>query len=352
MREAAEAVRDGFISAWYNAGQERPPVRIYEANSLNIEQAYAQAVAEGADFIVGPLEKQALAKLSARAGLSVPTLALNQVPPAPDMAARADALPILMQFGLSPEDEARQVAERANADGYGRALVIMPDDDWGRRLHGAFWESWSAAGGVILETTVYEPRTNDFGAPVKQALNVHGSELRTRKLRQTLARSLENRTRRRQDADVIFMAAFPIAGRQIIPQLRFHDAGQIPVYATSHVYTGSVNPAADTDMDGVTFPDLPWILFPGHDSSSIKPVITDNFQADTSVYQRLYALGVDAFHLIPHLPRLAFDDEAGFKGETGLLSMSAEGRIKRKLPWGKFVNGRPEPVDQSAFFTR
>ena len=344
LREAAEAVRDGFISAWYNSGEDRSPVRIYEANSLNIEQAYAQAVAEGADFIVGPLEKQALAKLSARTGLSVPTLALNQVQPAPDMAAGAgtDILPALVQFSLSPEDEARQVAERASADGYGRALVIMPDDEWGRRLHGAFRESWSASGGVILETTVYEPRTNDFGAPVKQALNVDGSELRTRKLRQALSRSLNNRARRRQDADMIFMAAFPIAGRQIIPQLRFHDAGQVPVYATSHIFTGSVNPAADADMNGVVFPDLPWVLAPGRETSSIKTLINDNFRAASSVYQRLYAFGADAFNLVPHLARLAYEDEAEYRGATGTLSMSADGRITRKLPWGKIINGKPE----------
>ena len=340
--EAAEAVRDGFISAWYNSGADRPPVRIYEANSLNIEQAYAQAVAEGADFIVGPLEKQALTKLSARAGLSVPTLALNQVQPAPDMAAGAGVLPALMQFSLSPEDEARQVAERASADGYGRALVIMPDDEWGRRLHRAFREGWSASGGVILDTTVYEPRTNDFGAPVKQMLNVDGSEFRTRRLRQTLSRSLNNRARRRQDADMIFMAAFPIAGRQIIPQLRFHGAGRLPVYATSHIFTGSVNPAADADMNGVVFSDLPWVLAPGEKISPIKILIDQNFKAASTAYQRLHAFGADAFNLIPHLARLAYEDEAEFRGATGALTMSADGTIKRKLPWGKIINGKPE----------
>ncbi|MDE0158315.1 MAG: penicillin-binding protein activator [Gammaproteobacteria bacterium] len=344
LREAAEAVRDGFISAWYNSGVDRPPIRIYEANSLNIEQAYAQAVAEGADFIVGPLEKQALAKLSARAGLSVPTLALNQLQVAPDMAAGAgaDILPALMQFSLSPEDEARQVAERASADGHGRALVIMPGDEWGRRLHDAFRDGWSASGGVILETTVYEPRTNDFGAPVKQMLNVDGSEFRTRRLRQALSRSLNNRARRRQDADMIFMAAFPIAGRQIIPQLRFHGAGRLPVYATSHIFTGSVNPAADADMNGVVFPDLPWILAPSGQISSIKTLIDHNFKAASTVYQRLHAFGADAFNLIPHLARLAYEDEAEFRGATGTLSMSDDGRITRKLPWGKIVNGKPE----------
>ena len=346
-RRAAEAIRDGFITAWYNSDQDRPPVKIYEANSLNIEQAYAQAVAEGADIIVGPLEKQALTKLSSSAGLTVPTLALNRVQPVSDMAAGADGnmLPPLMQFGLSPEDEARQAAERAFADGHTRALVIIPNDRWGRRLYGAFRENWSELGGKILELIDYDPQSNDYSAPVKQLLNVDRSEFRVQRLRQVLNRKLENHTRRRRDADVIFMAAFPIAGRQIMPQLRFHDAGQIPVYATSHIFTGSANPPADMDMDDVIFPDLPWILFPHDESSSIKSIINRNFQADTSAYQRLYALGVDAFHLIPYLSRLAFDDEAGFNGETGLLSMSGDGRIYRKLPWAKIINGKPELLE-------
>lgn len=347
-RKAAEAIRDGFITAWYNSDQNRPLVKIYEANSLNIEQAYSRAVAEGADFIVGPLEKQALTKLSTSTGLSVPTLALNRIQSVAELETGADGniIPTLMQFGLSPEDEARQVAERAFADGYGRALVIIPNDLWGLRLYGAFREYWSALGGEILEMVDYDPRGNDYSAPVEQLLNVDDSDFRAQRLRQVLNRRLENQTRRRRDVDVIFMAAFPIAGRQIIPQLRFHKAGEIPVYATSHIFTGSVNPQADVDMDGVMFPDMPWILFPHGENSSIKSHINDNFQADTSVYQRLYAMGVDAFNLIPHLPRLAFERDAGFNGETGILSMTEIGRINRKLPWGKIINGKPELPDK------
>ena len=204
---------------------------------------------------------------------------------------------------------------------------------------------WFASGGTVLETIDYEPRSNDYGPPVKQLLNIDGSELRTRQLRQSLGRRLENRTRRRQDADMIFMAAFPIAGRQIIPQLRFHDAGGIPVYATSHIFSGSVNPQADADMNGVVFPDLPWILAPGDRASSIKTLINDHFKAGASVYQRLYAFGADAFNLIPHLARLAYEDTAEFNGLTGILSMSGNGRITRKLPWGKIINGKPELLD-------
>ena len=48
------------------------------------------------------------------------------------------------------------------------------------------------------------------------------------------------------------------------------------------------------------------------------------------------------YNLIPHLARLAYEDEAEFRGATGALSMSDDGRITRKLPWGKIVNGKPE----------
>ena len=344
LRAAAEAVRDGFLSAWYHSGRDQPTIKIYEANSLNVEAAYAQAVAEGADFIVGPLEKQALTRLYARTGRSVPVLALNQVRPPSDLATGASVglLPAVMQFSLSPEDEARQVSERASAAGYSRALVIVPDDEWGLRLYRAFRDHWSASGGLILDKIDYDPQGNDYAAPIKHLLKIHDSQLRTRQLRQTLGRSLENRARRRQDADMIFMAAFPVAGRQIIPQLRFHDAGQIPVYATSHVFSGRVNPRADADMNGVAFPDLPWVLQPEGRISSIKTLIEDNFNADASVYQRLYAFGADAFNLIPHLTRLAYNNEAEFHGATGILSMANNGRIIRKLPWGKIINGKPE----------
>lgn len=344
FRAAAEAVRDGFMAAWYNSGRYRPPLSIYEANSLNIEQAYTQAVAEGADFIVGPLEKQALIKLAAANRPTVPALALNQVRSLPETAGRThdEILPALMQFSLSPEDEARQVAERAHTDGYNRALVIVPKGPWGSRLSGAFREIWTAADGVVLETIRYDTRNNDYAVPVKQMLNIDASELRIQQLRRLLGRKMEYRTRRRQDADVIFMASFPIDGRQIVPQLRFHEAGHVPIYATSHIFTGNTNPQADADLNGVMFPDLPWILAPDAQTSSVKVSVNGNFGAASPAYQRLYAFGADAFNLIPHLPRLAYEDEAGFNGATGRLSMAADGRITRKLPWGKIVNGKPE----------
>lgn len=342
-RKAAEAVRDGFIVAWHDADDYKPALRIYDANALNVEQIYAQAVAEGADFVVGPLEKQAVEELAKLTDLPVPVLALNQTQAGSGEkpAAGSGVLPSLMQFGLSPEGEARQVAQRAWLDGRGKALVIVPSDPWGQRLHRAFRDAWLPLGGRVLERVSYDPQSKDYSLPVRRLLNIDASEERARRLRRKLNVALRSEARLRQDADMIFMAAFPVAARQLVPQFRFHKAEGLPVYATSHVFTGSVNPQADADMNEIMFADLPWILLPRAGASSLRALVDEHFQA-SSAYRRLHALGVDAFRLIPHLPRLALDGAASFAGATGLLTMAGDGRINRQLLWSRIVNGEPE----------
>jgi len=343
--KAAHAIRNGFLAAWFNDTDtgSRPQVSIYDANALNITAAYQQAVSNGADFIVGPLEKQAVKSLLTESPPGVTTLALNQIE-GNDTAAgrtRAGKLPGLIQFGLSPEDEARQAAERGIFDGHNRALVVTPNNDWGRRLARAFGDSWNALGGRVLEYVSYDHRAGDFSTPVKELLNIDSSEARIRKLRQKLNRRLESEPRLRQDADMIFMAAVPFSARQIVPQFRFYRAVEIPVYATSHVFSGVVNVQADSDMNGIRFTEIPAILDPDKRVSAVQDSINRNWSADTSNFRRLYAMGIDALRLIPEIGRLALQDDAVYAGQTGDLYMTGDGRILRRLLWARMVNGKP-----------
>ena len=77
---------------------------------------------DGAQFVVGPLSKPAVSKLMTEGAITVPTLTLN-------FAYQTDPLPAnLYQISLSPEDEARQVAERAWLDGHNQAISVVPYD--------------------------------------------------------------------------------------------------------------------------------------------------------------------------------------------------------------------------------
>jgi outer membrane PBP1 activator LpoA protein len=341
-QQVAAAIRDGFLAAWYASADYQPVVRVYDTNSLNVVAQYRRAVEEGAGIVVGPLEKAAIEELVRAGGLSVPTLALNTLDAPPPVVAGATEEPVLMQFGLPPEEEARAAAQRAWFDGRARALVIGPANAWGRRLMQAFRSEWEQLGGIVLEEVSYEPALNDFSETVSALLNLDSSSQRGRALRERLGRRLEYGARLRQDADMIFMAALPVAARQILPQLRFFSADFLPVYSSSHAFSGDAGAGPDTDLDGLRFPDMPWVLSPG---SEVEQAVERNWSARSSALRRLYAFGADAFLVIPHLARLSLQPGATFRGQTGELTLGADGTLRRKLPWARIVNGTPRLLD-------
>jgi len=344
---AAHAIRDGFLGAWYEEQGTKPLISIYDANALNIESVYREAVSKGADFLVGPLEKQAVDTLLESGRLNVMTLALNSAEHANLETIHRDSqyLPSLIQFGLSPEGEARQAAQRAIFDGHSRALVITPDNEWGLRLAEAFGETFTALGGEVIEYVSYDPRSRDYSTPVKELLNIDSSQFRVNVLRQKLNRNLINEPRLREDADMVFMTALPLAARQIVPQFSFYLASGMPVYSSSHVYTGIVNSQADSDMNGILFTDMPALLKEENQSSSIHRQLNRSWSMETSTNRRLYALGIDAYRLIPFLGKLVLKYSSVYHGEIGDLYLSTDGRIERKLLWARFVNGEPRLLD-------
>lgn len=346
---ASRAIRDGFLAAWFATSEYKPRISLYDANTLNILDIYHKAIENGADFIVGPLEKQAIAKLLASGDLPVTILALNQYNTKQTELTRdsdISTIPAIIQFGLSPEDEVRQIAERATHDGHVNALVIIPNNDWGLRLYDTFRERWESLGGRVLKQVNYAPKTKDYSTPVKALLNINSSAHRSNLLRQKLNRSLKSEQRLRQDADMIFMAAIPVAARQIVPQFKFFRADKIQIYSSSHIYTGKHEPSLDSDMNDVLFTDIPWVLDLDREVSLIQQSINRNWDAENSGLRRLYALGIDAYHLIPNVGRLTLQKSATYPGETGELYLTESGRIQRKLLWAKFIDGKPQMLEQ------
>ena len=61
----------------------------------------------------------------------------------------------LFQFGLSPEDEAKQIAQRAWFDGHNKAAMIYPEGNWGKRVAAAFKQHWEQLGGRVASEQHY-----------------------------------------------------------------------------------------------------------------------------------------------------------------------------------------------------
>ena len=166
---AGFAVRDGFLGAYYDDGSSsRPRVRIYDVAERDAPSAYLQALADGSDFVVGPLTREEVASLATLADGRATTLALNFLP---DGVAVPDRF---YQYALSPEDEARLAARRVAADGRLSGVTLVPQSDWGRRVHAAFAEEFAAAGGQVVDQADYLPSTADFNETLRRLLQTTG----------------------------------------------------------------------------------------------------------------------------------------------------------------------------------
>ncbi|HCD05882.1 MAG TPA: LppC family lipoprotein, partial [Methylophaga sp.] len=233
---AAQAIRQGIIAAHFNA-RSNVRLQFYDVrtgntpDSKNVISQYEKAVADGANIVIGPLDKVSVELLAAHQTLSVPVLALNRISQSNDHSN-------FFQFALAPEDDARSQAEHANKMGYKRAIVLSPRSEWGDRVAAAFAEEWQTSGGQLVTRAKYDEAENDYSHILTPILGVESSNQRYQNLRRTLGQSLEFEPRRRQDVDFLFMVGRPLKARQLVTQLRFHRSGQLPILATSHAYGG------------------------------------------------------------------------------------------------------------------
>ena len=345
LANAGQAIRDGLMAAYYDQPEyvERPRIQVYDTGSEGpgVTAAYERAVDAGADFVIGPLAKGAVAEFAERGALETPVLSLNYLP------GDADKRPEdLYQFGLLPEDEARQAADAAIQNEHYNAVTLVPAGNWGGRMVDGFRSRYETLGGVIVESARYNSEASDYGRPIQALLNLDSSYARERRLQNTIGRDVRFEPRRRQDIEVIFMAAMPKQARLLEPQLEFHRAGDLPVYATSHVFSGVPDPDSDWDLNGLFFTDLPWILDNLEEPDPLYRSVTGHWPGARGQYPRLYALGIDAFAVLPHLGRLGETDQAVLNGRTGRLTLDADSRIHRQPRWATFIKGQPVPVNR------
>jgi len=331
---AGRAVQNGFFGAYFStvSGLDEPQtVRVYDvANEGGASAAYATAVADGAEFVIGPLLRSSVTELANDILVPVPVLTLNYLPD--------DALapPGLYQFALAPEDEARSAAARALADGYSRAIALAPSNDWGRRVLSGFSTEFEALGGTVLDYRAYTPGIQDFSNTIEDLMALSGSVRRYQRLRANLGGPLQFDPRRRQDGEFIFLAADAPAGRLLKSQLKFHYSGDLPVYSTSSI--NALDGRSNADLNGIMFADTPWIVAPQSWIESLPPLYAE-FWPEERRLGRLHAMGYDAYQLIAALFAARTGPMQEIDGATGKLYLDPDGRVHRRLAWAQFQNG-------------
>lgn len=308
-----QAIRDGFLSAYYaseaKANAEQTVAFYDTSDETPITDLYQKAIKDGANLIVGPLTKNDVQTLSQQTDITTPTLALNYS----DQLTRPTAF---YEFGLSSNDEAYQAVEAARDAGLSNAIIIAADNAWGQRSAKALKTRWNALGGHLVDHYYFAAEAN-LNEGIAHLMRIHSTK-----------DGLKLTEERRHDFDVIFLLAEPNQARSIVPLLKFYYVNDIPIYATSAIYSGIPAPQKDSDLNGVTFCDIPWLL------NNSGAHLAKNLR-----YNRLYAVGHDAYLISTQLPRLNQLAYFPLYGATGILTLNRDQQIYRYLPWTTIHDG-------------
>jgi outer membrane PBP1 activator LpoA protein len=117
------------------------------------------------------------------------------------------------------------------------------------------------------------------------------------------------------------------------------------VLASSHLFDGERNPARDRDLEGISFPDLPWLFDLAPNPGLSRDRLAATLPEFSQRLARFYAMGIDSYILVPHLARLRRNPGSGLDANTGQLYLDDLNRVHRRLTWARFVDGSPQPVD-------
>jgi outer membrane PBP1 activator LpoA protein len=276
-------------------------IRILDSNSDDINVLYRKAISKGdVDFVIGPFSKVKIAELSKVSSLPVNTLALNYM-------AKTKAPTGLYQFGLAPEDETVQIARRLLARGYKKIAIVVPDSSWGRRLRNSFADAYVQGDGVAVITINYSKDSSRY-RDITTAL-----------------------LKKKDKIDAIFLAASPSQARAIQPLLHEGKLKELPVYATSHIYTGLANQYQNVGLEGITYTEIPWIL-----------EVNKKGLPQTSKFPRLKALGMDALMVAKGISTIK--SGSVLNGRTGRIGIKRDGTLHRELKWAKFNGGSPTSI--------
>ena len=339
---AGNAVLSGFLASYFQlpSDQRNLKIKLYDTGSgaENIQSQVQLALQDGAGFMVGPLIKEQVDHLLMLPNNgTTPLLTLNYGPDIPSLSDQ------ITQFGLLPEDEAHQVAERVALQGYLRAASFSAESSHSDRIVYAFAQRFGEVGGEMVQTSSFSSATSNLVPTLQSYLSLVKAST-PKKGASSLINTAEANSS--NSPPILFLSGNPDEARSLGQQLRFLDGGLSTVFATSEIYSGTLDPRKDHALNGLLFCDMPWVL--RSDQEMPLRLTLQSAPGYKPGLVRLQALGLDAFNLIPYLDRLKQNPNESYPGVTGNLNLGENNRIHRKLLWAKFEGGVPRLLENGA----
>jgi len=304
-----EAFRAGIET--YRGANPGAEISYYDTNGKDVIGLYNDALAKGAEFIIGPLLKTNVARLS-EVDTSVPVIFINS-----NEGTGHGSFQYF--YALSPEDEGADAAMKIRDDGFTRPAVIIPDQQKGSRVADSFIREWRNISG---SSSVPVIRFRD---------------------RITLKDTIASGIRGEQAPDSYYIYASPLESSVIRQEIKSITGRTPECYITGRSNPGISNASVERTMAGMKLGDMPWML----QSSDLRRTARGALRHSSSDTLKFFALGYDSLMMVPNIKQL--DGGSSVEGLTGTISISGNGSVKRGIQWitigdSRFLSGKVTAV--------
>lgn len=309
----SQQIRNGILKNHFQH-QQNLRIDFYDSSQLDqIKQTYQQAINNGAEWVIGPLRKEAIATLAELKPNNV--IALNQV--------KNISTP---QFSFKSPSEAQQIKKQMCSQGYRRIGILSSTSTSDTKLAEQIAITWnqSPQNQAILKT--YPQKRPNLRKALGSVINEAQSDQRAANLRWLLDEKIEYKARTRQDLDAILLIGYTNRVSVFRPQFKFFEL-QLPTYATSKITPNKLyHTPANKDLRRVIFPSMPAALSPSDLQTPFE------------------AFGWDSLTLVMEQQKLA----PGLcinAGKTGRLSKT-DNRFDHQFEWAQFNQiGQAQPLN-------
>ncbi|RZF94545.1 penicillin-binding protein activator [Pseudoalteromonas sp. CO302Y] len=333
-----DALKAGVLAALDNNPLEET---LFIDESLSAAEIALKLSEFKADFVIGPLLKSNIEKLStAQTLIDYPVMHLNTF----------DGERVSQQhffFALNPEHEVQQALERFLTAGYQKPMLLAPNNSNGQRLVEYFNTQWQRYSEVKPQVGFYASK-DDMPKTITGLLEVDQSKERIKVVKSLFRQEVESETRSRSDVDVIYILGDATETRLIKPYLDVNVstfAERIPLYASSKSHSKQIDRTDKGDLDGLYFTELPWMLEGQIKQHNLRQQYESLWPENADINQRLFAMTYDATSMLGSVKQLSMVAGKRFNGISGELSIASNGHVTRSLDWAQYKNKQIIAVD-------
>ncbi|MEP1448824.1 MAG: penicillin-binding protein activator [Paraglaciecola sp.] len=346
------ASQDGELSndALADTAKQYREIRFFDS-ALKTAQQLNEMVADF-DVVLGPLVKKQIIELQAVLPKDKILLALNRVeltakgPEIGNLDSLEESNSSITEhyfFSLAPEDEAQQLAQHIQKNQLVRPIIFAADNPTTQRMAAAFIATWQETPNATRPDLSIFTDNKNMRTQVSEKLDVAQSDKRIKQIETLADVEVFGVERNRRDIDSIVLFANPEQTALLNPiieaSLSPFARKSLSVFASSRSYSVDLNNNSLRDLRNLTFTDMPWML-PEHRWQPLANQSQQLWPQRQDTLLRLFAMGFDAYNLLPNLRRLKSLPQIVSHGLTGEINVDEQGVLHRSLPWAQVAQDR------------